>query len=73
MDDGLLHLYWGGLRADVQQAERQLGFCQAEVQVRWLGVRGLMWSWLFLEIQYYAGLDKAPNILVVYTVGNDLQ
>ncbi|XP_072010634.1 uncharacterized protein [Engystomops pustulosus] len=45
-------VHWGALRADVRPAGRQLGFAASEVQVRWIGQRGLLWSRLLPEIHF---------------------
>lgn len=65
-------VHWGGKRAGVRPNGRQLGLSRSEAQVRWLGVRGLRWSRLLPVVQYYASLDRAPDILVVHAGGNDL-
>lgn len=65
-------VHWGGIRAGVRPAGRQLGLARTEAQVRWIGIRGLKWGRLLPEIHYYASLDRPPDILVVHAGGNDL-
>lgn len=35
-------------------------------------VRDLMWNRLLSEVQFYAGLDRAPDVLVMHAGGNVL-
>lgn len=65
-------MYWGSERAAVRPAGRQLGFPREEVQVRWIGVRGLTWNRLLPELQYRMRWDRAPDVLVIHAGGNDL-
>lgn len=43
------------------------------VQVRYLGVRGLMGSRLLPEVQFYSSLDRALQILVMHAGRTDLE
>lgn len=65
-------VYWGSRRAEDRPAGRQLGFPRSDVQVRWLGIRGLRWSRLLSEIQFRVRLDRAPDVLLIHAGGNDL-
>lgn len=65
-------VYWGREHAAVRPVGLQLGFPRSEVQVRWLGVRGLRWRRLLQEVQYYVALDRAPDVLLLHLGGNDL-
>lgn len=56
----------------MRPAGRQLGLLRTEAQVRWLDVRGLLWIRLLPELQFYTSLDRAPDVLVIHTGGNDL-
>lgn len=69
---GHSYVYWGCERATVRPSGLQLGFPRSDVQIRWLGIRGLRWSRLLSEFQYFAGLDRAPDIAVIHAGGNDL-
>lgn len=69
---GHSYVHWGRKRAGDRPAGSQLGFSPADVQVRWLGVRGLRWSRLLSEFQFFVGLDRAPDIVVIHAGGNDL-
>lgn len=64
---GHSYVYWGSMHANVWPAGHQLGFPWAVVQVSWIGVWGLLWSGLLPEVQFYAGLDRAPDILFIHT------
>lgn len=65
-------VYWGAKRAEDQPAGRQLGFPRAEVQVRWLGIRGLRWGRLLQELHFHIRLDRVPDVLLLHAGGNDL-
>lgn len=65
-------MYRGGLRADQRPAGRQLGFDRSEVLVRWIGIRGMRWNSFLSEFQYFAEMDRAPDVLVMHAGGNDL-
>lgn len=69
---GHSYVYWGRKRAHVRPAGQQLGFSRSEVQIRWLGFRGLRWRRLLHEVQYFSSLDRAPDILLIHAGGNDL-
>lgn len=55
---GHSYVHWAGVRAEVRPAGRQLSFDREVAQVRWLGRRGMVWSRLLPEFQYYAGLGS---------------
>lgn len=65
-------VYWGAERADVRPAGRQLGLPLADARIRWIGIRGMRWPRLLSEFQFFAGLDRAPDVLVIHAGGNDL-
>lgn len=44
----------------------------SDVQVRWLGIRGLRWSRFLSEFQFFVGMDRSSDIVVVHAGGNDL-
>lgn len=69
---GNSYVVWGERRAGVRPDGRQLGFSRSEALIRWLGVRGLKWGRLLSHIQFYASLDRPPDILVLHAGGNDL-
>lgn len=69
---GHSYVYWEGLRAEVWPAGRQLGFSRTDVQVRWIGIRGLIWGRLLQELQFHIRLDRAPDILLLNAGGNNL-
>lgn len=50
----------------------QLGFRREEVQIRWLGIRGLQWPRLLPNFQSCASLDRPPDIVLLHAGGNDL-
>lgn len=65
-------MYWGAKRAEDRPAGRQLGFLREDVQVRWIGVRGATWDRLLPDLQFRVQLDRAPDVLVIHSGGNDL-
>lgn len=69
---GHSYVYWGRKRASAHPACRQLGFSPSDVQVRWLGVRGLRWPRFLSEFQFFVGLDRALDIVAIHAGGNDL-
>ncbi|XP_040267777.1 uncharacterized protein LOC120982000 [Bufo bufo] len=69
---GHSYVYWGALRADVRRSGRQLGFQPDELQVRWIGVRGMLWGRVLPEFHAFVSLDRCPDIVVFHVGGNDL-
>lgn len=69
---GHSYVYRGALRADVRKNGRQLGFNRADMQVRWIGLRGMVWSRVLSEFQFHARCDRAPDVLLLHVGGNDM-
>ncbi|XP_044124486.1 uncharacterized protein LOC122919488 [Bufo gargarizans] len=69
---GHSYVYWGVLRADVRRNGRQLGFSPAELRVRWIGLRGLLWGRVLPEFHANVALDRVPDVVVLHVGGNDL-
>ncbi|KAM3929169.1 uncharacterized protein RB166_006958 [Leptodactylus fuscus] len=65
-------VFWGALRAAVRPDGRQLGFSRDVATIRWLGLKGMVWSRFLPEFHKFARLDRAPDILLVHLGGNDL-
>lgn len=65
-------MFWGARRANDRPAGRQLGFHRSEVQVRWVGIRGLRWDRLLQELHFRIRLDRVPDVLLLHAGGNDL-
>lgn len=43
-----------------------LGFIREQLQIKWIGLQGILWSRVLPEIHQYASLDLYLNILVLY-------
>lgn len=69
---GHSYVHWGRKRATVRPAGLQLGFPRSDVQIRWIGIRGLRWSRFLSEFQFHVGLDRTPDVVVIHVGGNDL-
>lgn len=69
---GHSYVFWGAKRAEVRQDGRQLGFSREQVRIRWIGVRGMLWSRVLPEVHHYARLDRPPDVLLLHVGGNDL-
>lgn len=68
---GHSYIFWGAKRAAVRPEGRQLGFPRSTASVRWIGVPDMLWSWVLLEVHWYARLDWPPGILLLRVGGND--
>lgn len=66
------YVFWGAKWVAFRQEGRQLGFPRGEVRGRWIGVPGVLWSRVLLEVYHYARLDRPPDILLLLVGGNDL-
>lgn len=66
------YVHWGAKRANVRPAGQQIGFSRDDVLIRWIGVRGLQWPRLLPNFQFFAGLDRSPDIVLLHVGGNDL-
>lgn len=62
----------GALQADLRRSGRQLGFDRSDLQVRWMGVRGMLWHRVLQEVQFYAKFDRFPDLLLLHVGGNDM-
>lgn len=60
------------MRADQRRNGRQLGFDKDLLQVRWIGVRGMLWSRVLAEIRFHALCDRGPDIVLLHVGGNDM-
>lgn len=65
-------VYRGAFRADAHKKGRQLGFDKRDLQVRWIGLRGMLWSRVLPELRFYASFDRYPDLLVLHAGGNDM-
>ncbi|XP_069832586.1 uncharacterized protein [Dendropsophus ebraccatus] len=61
----------GARRADVRSDGRQLRFHKSDLLVRWIGLPGLLWGRVLPELEYFASMDRYPDILVLHVGGND--
>lgn len=66
------YVYWGAKGAEKWRSGRQIGIRREEAVVRWIGVRGLVWSRFLVEYQMYVHFDGHPDILVIHAGGNDI-
>lgn len=69
---GHSYVYRGALRADIRRDGRQLGFKKAELQIRWIGLRGMVWNRVLSEFRFYASFDRHPDIFLLHVGGNDM-
>lgn len=69
---GHSYVCWGARRGDVRPDGRQLGISRREAYVRWLGMPGMMWGRVVMEVERYVRLDIPPDGLVIHAGGNDL-
>ncbi|PIO14683.1 hypothetical protein AB205_0195370 [Aquarana catesbeiana] len=65
-------VFWGAKRADVRPNGRQLGIPRQEARVRWIGLSGMLWNRVRSEVPKFARWDRAPDVLVLHVVGNDM-
>lgn len=69
---GHSYVYRGAMRADVRRNGRQLGFSRSDMQVHWIGLRGMVWSRVLSEFRFYASYDRYPDVLLLHVGGNDM-
>ncbi|XP_044141387.1 uncharacterized protein LOC122931380 [Bufo gargarizans] len=69
---GHSYVFWGALRAAVRPDGRQLSISREVAVIRWIGMRGMLWSRVLPEFYRFARLDRPPNVLVLHVGGNDL-
>ncbi|OCT99474.1 hypothetical protein XELAEV_18005255mg, partial [Xenopus laevis] len=68
---GHSYIHWAAQRATFHQADGQLGFQQAQVQLRWVSRRGLKWEEIVPLVVQKAKEFGPPDIIVIHAGGND--
>lgn len=66
------YVFYGAKRAEVRPEGPQLGFPGDQVRIRWIGVLGMLWSRVLLEVHHCARLDRPLDVLLLHVGGNDL-
>lgn len=69
---GHSYVYWGALRANVQRDGRQFGFERSAMRIRWIGLRGTVWSRVLSEFSFYASFDRYLDVLLLHVGGSDM-
>ncbi|XP_041444662.1 uncharacterized protein LOC121402213 isoform X2 [Xenopus laevis] len=69
---GHSYIHWAAQRATFHQADGQLGFQQAQVQLRWVSRRGLKWEEIVPLVVQKAKEFGPPDIIVIHAGGNDV-
>ncbi|KAM3913279.1 uncharacterized protein RB166_018585 [Leptodactylus fuscus] len=67
---GHSYVFWAAKQAAVRPMGLQLGF--RDVQVRWLGIRGMKWEQVFPEVLNASRATQVPVVLVIHAGGNDM-
>lgn len=69
---GHFFIHWGAKRAGVQSNGRQLGISRSEVSIGWIYVLGLLRGRVIPEVHKVLHWDRALDVLILHTGGNDL-
>ncbi|KAM4709190.1 uncharacterized protein O3C94_019165 [Discoglossus pictus] len=69
---GHSYIYWACRFASATVNGLQLGVPQDQLEVRWLGFKGMLWSQVGEQVVNYATRYGPPALLLIHAGGNDL-